>query len=136
MRKSSTLWIRTRYIVALAVAAGFGLGAVVVQVLHAQAKPPVYYIAEIDVTNADAYAKEYVPLAQASIKGAGGRFLAVGGKLTSFDGAPPKARVAVQVWESVEKIRAWHESAAYQEARKIGNKYANFRSFAIEGVAQ
>ena len=44
-------------------AVGFGLGAVAVQGLHAQAKPPVYYIGEIDVTNADAYTKEYQPVA-------------------------------------------------------------------------
>jgi len=42
-------------------AAGFGLGAVAVQGLHAQGKAPVYYVAEIDVTNPDAYAKEYAP---------------------------------------------------------------------------
>ena len=39
--------------------------------------PPVYYVAEIDVTNPDAYAKEYAPKAQAMIKEAGGRFLAM-----------------------------------------------------------
>ena len=56
--------MKTRYVVALAVVAGFGLGAVAVQGLHAQAKPPVYYVAEIDVSNPDAYAKEYAPKAR------------------------------------------------------------------------
>jgi hypothetical protein len=36
--------------------AGIGVGAVAVQTLHAQAKPPVYVVSEIDVTNVDAYA--------------------------------------------------------------------------------
>jgi uncharacterized protein DUF1330 len=72
--------MKTQYMVTLAVIAGFGLGAVTVQGLHAQAKPPVYYIAEIDVTNLDAYVKEYAPLAQAGIKKAGGRLLAAGEK--------------------------------------------------------
>ena len=71
--------MKTQYTVALAMFAGFGLGAVAVQGLHAQAKPPVYYVAEIDVTNPDAYGKEYAPKAQAIIKAAGGRFLAIGG---------------------------------------------------------
>ncbi len=65
--------MKTRYIVTLAVVAGFGLGAVAVQGLHAQAKPPVYYIVEIDVKNLDAYTKEYAPKAQALIKASGGR---------------------------------------------------------------
>ena len=128
--------MKTRYTVTLAVIAGFGIGAAVVEGLHAQANPPVYYIAEIDVTNADAYMKEYVPKAQATIKAAGGRFLAAGSKVTAIEGAPPKQRVAVQVWDSMEKIQAWRNSKEYKEARKIGDKYAKFRAFTVEGLPQ
>src|SRR6266705_3530923 len=91
--------MRTRYAVALAVVIGFGLGAVTAQTLHAQAKPPIYYIAETDVTNLDAYTKEYAPKAQALIKASGGRLLAAGQKVTSIEGQPAKPRVAVQVWD-------------------------------------
>ncbi len=85
--------MKTEYTAALAVVAGFGLGAVAVESLHAQAKPPVYYIAEIDVTNQEGYVKEYVPKVQATIKASGGRILAAGGKVTPIEGAPPKPRV-------------------------------------------
>jgi hypothetical protein len=64
--------------IALVLLAGVALGGLAIEGLHAQAKAPVYFVAEIDVTNPDAYAKEYAPKAQALIKGAGGRFLAVG----------------------------------------------------------
>jgi uncharacterized protein (DUF1330 family) len=128
--------MRTRYVVVLAVSVGFGLGAVVVQGLHAQVKPPVYYIGEIDVTNPDAYVKEYAPRAQATVKAAGGRILALGGKVTAIEGQPPKARVTVQVWDSIENMQAWRNSAAYKEARKIGDKYATFRAFIVEGVSE
>jgi uncharacterized protein (DUF1330 family) len=127
--------MKTQYTVALAIVAGFGLGAVAVESLHAQAKPPVYYIAEVDVTNQEGYAKEYAPKVQATTRAAGGRILAAGGKVTVFEGAPPK-RVAVQVWDSVEKIQAWRNSKEYRENRKIGDKYATFRSYAVEGVSQ
>ena len=53
--------MKAQYSVPLSMLAGIGVGAVAVQTLHAQAKPPVYYVAEIDVTNPDAYAKEYAP---------------------------------------------------------------------------
>jgi hypothetical protein len=56
--------MKSNYKLAIAMLAGFGLGAAAVQVLHAQAKPPAYVISEIDVVNKDAYAKEYLPLAQ------------------------------------------------------------------------
>jgi uncharacterized protein (DUF1330 family) len=132
--------MKTHYTVTLAMVAGFGLGAVAVQGLHAQAKAPVYYVAEIDVTNPDAYAKEYAPKAQAIIKAAGGRILAIGGaaggaKVTTYDGEPPK-RAVVQVWDSMEKIQAWRANPEYIELRKIGAKYAKFRSYSIEGLPQ
>ena len=128
--------MKTRYTVTFAMLAGFGLGAVAVQGLHAQAKPPIYYVAEIDVTKIDAYTKEYAPLAQASIKAAGGRLLAAGQNVTSIEGAPPTKRVAIQVWDSMDKIQAWRNSAEYKKAREIGNKHAKFRAFTVEGLPQ
>jgi len=128
--------MKTKYTAALAVVAGFGLGAVAVESLHAQAKPPIYYIAEIEVTNLDAYRKEYAPKAQALIKKHGGRFLAAGEKVTAIEGQPPKTRVALQVWDSMEKIQAWRNSAELKELRKTGDKYAKFRAYTVEGLPQ
>src|SRR5215213_9858768 len=48
--------MKTHYSVTLAILAGFGLGAVAVEGLRAQAKPPVYQVVEIDPSNTDAYA--------------------------------------------------------------------------------
>src|SRR6516164_9842401 len=134
--------MKTQLALSLAVAAGFGLGAITVHGLHAQAKPPIYYVAEIDVTNPDAYANEYAPKAQALIKSHGGRQLAIGGTggagakaVTALDGAPPK-RAVVQIWDSMEKLQAWRNDPQFKELRQIGGKYATFRSFAVEGVAQ
>ena len=135
--------MKTRYTVALAMLAGIGLGTIAVQGLHAQAKAPVYYVSEIDVRDADTYAKEYAPKAQAIIKAAGGRFVAVGGvggnlagRMTTFEGEAPK-RLTIQVWDSLEKIKAWRDSKEFAEIRKVGEKYATFsRGFAIEGVPQ
>ena len=134
--------MKTRHTVALAMLAGTAIGAAAIQGLHAQAKPPVYYVAEITVTNPEEYGKEFAPKAQATIKAAGGRLIAIGGTggagaqtLKGFDGAPPK-RVAIQVWDSMEKLQAWYDSAAYKDARKIGDKYATFRTYAVEGQPQ
>jgi uncharacterized protein (DUF1330 family) len=89
------------------------------------------------VTNPDAYAKEFAPKAQATIKAAGGRFLAIGGvagvgakPVTAMQGTPPK-RVTIQVWDSHEALKAWFNGADYQAALKIGEKYATFRRFAV-----
>ena len=128
--------MKTRYTVVLSMIAGAALGGAAIQGLHAQAKPPIYYVAEIDVTNLDAYTKEYAPKAQALIKSMGGRFLAAGQNVTAIEGAPPKPRVAIQVWDSLEKVNAWRANPDYIELRKTGEKYAKFRAFAIEGLPQ
>ena len=120
----------------LTLLAGVGIGALAVQTLHAQTKPPIYRIAEIDVSNVDAYTKEFAPKAQAALKGAGGKFIAAGQKVTAIEGDPPKTRVTIQVWDSLEKMQAAYNSAEYKEARKIGDKYAKFRAFAVEGLPQ
>ena len=114
--------------------AGIGLGAVAVQGIHAQARPPIYYVAEIEVTNLDGYLKDYVPRDQANIKAFGGRNLAAGTKVATIEGEPPKSRVAVLAWDSIEKIQTWRDSAQAKEIRAVGHKYAKFRAFTVEGL--
>ena len=131
--------MKTGYTVALALLVGVAIGAVTVEGLHAQIKP-IYLVTEIDVTNPDAYGLEYAPKVQASIKAAGGRILALGGAggagarfVTQVEGQPPK-RVVIQVWDSLKKMQAWRSSDDYREARKIGDQYAKFRSYAVDGL--
>jgi uncharacterized protein (DUF1330 family) len=133
--------MKTQYTVALAMLAGVAAGGIAVQGLHAQAKPPVYVVGMIDVSNDEGYAKEYAPKATEIVKAAGGRLIARGGagggsQVATLEGDPFKGRVVVQQWDSIDKVKAWHSSAAYQENRKIGDKYAKFRFIVVEGVPQ
>jgi uncharacterized protein (DUF1330 family) len=125
-----------RFRLGLAVLVGIGVGAVAVEALHAQGKPPAYVISEIDVTNAEGYAKEYVPLANKALAESGQKRLASGGKTVSLAGAPPASRVVLSVFESIEKAQAAYTSPAYLDARKIGDQHGRLRIFAVEGVAQ
>ena len=45
-------------------------------------------------------------------------------------------RITIQVWDSLEQAQAWRKSADYKAARMIGDKYATYRAFAVEGVAK
>ena len=127
--------MKTHYTVAFAMLAGFGLGAIAVQGLHAQANPPAYSVAEIDITDQAAYSA-YVPKAQAAIKAAGGKILAAGGKITSVEGDPPKSRVVIQQWDSLEKYQAYRNSAAFKELLPTREKVAKWRTFVVEAVPQ
>ena len=91
---------------------------------------------ETDITDLDAYQKEYVPVVQATIKAAGGRLIAAGQNIVALEGPPPGTRVAINQFDSLEAVKAWRASADYKAARKIGDKYAKFRTFAIEGLPQ
>ena len=123
------------YIVAVSMFAGAVLGAGAIQTLHAQSKAPVYYVAEIDVKDPDAYGKEYAPKAQAMIKAAGGRFLAADPHPVAFEGEQ-KSRVVIQIWDSMEKIQAWQDMPDWKELHKVGQKYATFKEFAAQGLPQ
>src|ERR1700730_5999922 len=130
LRPTRVGFMKTNYKASLALLAGVALGGGAVQGLHAQATPPVYLVSEVDVTNPEAYGKEFAPKVQASIKAAGGHSLAIGGSggvgagnVTAFDGVPPK-RVAIQGWGSLEQLRAWYNGAEYTAARQIGDQDA------------
>ncbi len=127
--------MKTRYTVALSILAGVALGAAAVQALHAQAKPIAYVVAEIDVTNPEPYEKEYVPIAAKAVTDGGGKYLVRGGETAAMYGEPPKPRIAVMAFESMEKAQAAFNSSAYKEAKKVGDKYAKFRIYAVEGVS-
>lgn len=131
--------MKTQCTVLLAMLVGVGIGGIAVRGLHAQPKPMVYLITEIDVTDPEKYGTEFAPKAQTTVRNAGARFVAIGGTagagakpVTAFDGTPPK-RITIQAWDSMDALNSWYNGAAYQEALKIGRQYANFRRYAVEG---
>jgi len=121
--------------VALSMVASFVFGAIAVQGLHAQAKPPAYVIAMPNPADADGYAKDYAAFVPASFQPFSGHYIVRGGKKVVFNGNPPN--VVVIAFDSLEKAQAWRDSAAYKALipardKAIGN--GTYTSFAIEGV--
>ena len=85
--------MKTHYAVALSMLAGAAVGALAVQGLHAQAKPPVYFIVENEISDVQSYLKEYAVHARDMIKANGGRYLAAG-DATTYVGELPKIKAA------------------------------------------
>src|SRR5436853_2936471 len=127
--------MRTQYVAALALITGIGLGAMAVQGLRAQAKPPAWVIAEIDVANLDGFVNEYVPPAAKAVVAGGGKYLARGTRTVSIKGEPPK-RIVMMAFDNFEQAQATFASPAFVEAANIGEKYAKFRIYAVEGVSE
>ena len=96
--------------------AGLAIGAISVERVRAQAKPPVYFVVENEITDVPNYLKEYAAKAREMIKANGGRYLAAG-DATTFVGEPPKSRVAIFVFDNIEQIRTWLDSPEYKELK-------------------
>jgi uncharacterized protein (DUF1330 family) len=127
--------MKTRYTVALSMLAGAAVGAFAIQGLYAQAKPPVYFVVENEISDVQGYLKEYAARARDMIKANGGRYLAAG-DATTFVGEPPKSRVAIFVFDDLQQIQTWLNSPEYKDIRKVGEKYAKFRNYAVPGIPQ
>jgi uncharacterized protein (DUF1330 family) len=127
--------MRTRYAVAVAILAGAALGAAAVQGLHAQAKAPGYFIAEVDVTDAKAFSEDYSPKVPPTVQPFGGHWLVRGGRTVENDGEPPKPRIIVIAFDSLDKAQAWRDSPGYKALVPIRDRAARVRSFFVEGVS-
>lgn len=126
--------LKMRYPTAIAFLAGVAVATVGIRVLHAETKPPAYVVSEADVMD-DALYRTYVPLATKALVDAGGQYIVRDGTSVSLFGVPPK-RVSIIRFDSLKKAEAAFYSPAYKEARKSGDESADFRIYAIEGVAQ
>jgi uncharacterized protein (DUF1330 family) len=127
--------MRTRHVVALSMLAGIVLGAVAIQGLHAQTKPPAYVVIAIrNITDPDGLKAVMEKTAPGALAAAGGRYVIRTSDITSLNGTPPK-RFVVIAFDSVEKAQAWHDSATQKEIDALRVKSTDSLSFMVEGMA-
>ena len=83
--------MQAKYKIALALAAGFALGAGAIHGLHAASAPPAYVIEEIEVKDEGGYKNDFLPAAQKAIEDNGGKYIAGGFNQTfSISGQPQR----------------------------------------------
>ena len=115
------------------------IGALANEVVHAQVRPQAYLIGQIDVSDPRGYADEYLPQARKIIKAHGGRLVAAAGaaatgsQVVAIDGEAPR-RVVIYAYPSMEALLAWRNDPEYVQVRRIGEKYAKYHTFAVEGA--
>src|ERR1700751_2501362 len=128
------------YKIGLVVCTCAALGWLGSEELHGQTRPPAYLIGQIDVSDPEGYAKEYLPKAREIIKSHGGQLVAAAGaaasgpQVVAIDGAAPE-RVVIYKYPSMEALRAWRNDPAYVQVRHAGEKYAKYNTFAVEGIS-
>ena len=92
-----------------------------------------YWIARVDVRNADTY-PDYVNTAGPAFKRHNAKFLARGGETHSLEG-DNRARNVVIEFPSVQAALDCYNSAEYQAALKIRQSVADSELIIVEGVA-
>src|SRR5215475_301542 len=113
---------------------GVALGVGVIEMLHAQAKPPAYLISDITITDEAAY-KEYIDKIVPTYAQFGAKFLVRGGQTVAIPGAgePPK-RAVVVMFENLDKAKAWSESDVVKQTRPFRDRSAKLHAYLVEGV--
>ena len=91
-----------------------------------------YWIARVDVTDADTYAK-YAKVAGQAIADFGGRFLARGGNYESMEGVA-RARNVIAEFPSMEAALACYRSETYAKALDHARVSAERELVIVEGV--
>jgi uncharacterized protein (DUF1330 family) len=108
--------------------AGFGT------LVHAaMAVPKGYVIAEITVTDPEAY-KAYAAAVPPIVARFGGQYRVRGGQTVQVEGEPPKGRIVVIEFESVAAARKFEDSAEYALVAPLRHKSATSRVFVVEGA--
>ncbi len=94
---------------------------------------PAYVIVETNVTDQEQYDR-YKEAARPAIAAYGGRYLARGGELATFEGDWDPTRIVVLEFPDLETAKRWYASEEYGEARKLREGAATLNVVAVEGI--
>lgn len=129
--------IETAVIAAGALMLGAAAGAAAMAGRPAASTPRAYIITEVDVTgDAEAFQRDYAAHAAATTAPFGGRYLVRGGRTIPIEGDPPKGRVVVSVFDSVEQAQAWRNSPEYVKIAAVRLREATSRQYIVEGLPE
>jgi uncharacterized protein (DUF1330 family) len=120
-------------VVALAVASTV-VGFIGGTFLHAQTvAPPAYVIAEVQVTDPDTF-KQYVAALPGTMTPYKVRTLARSKAEPLDQATPPAGNLVVLAFNSMEDLKAWWNSPAYQAIIPLREKSAKTRIYAVQGM--
>jgi uncharacterized protein (DUF1330 family) len=102
--------------------------------LHAQtAVPPAYVVAEVKVTDLDTF-KQYLAALPGTLAPYKVRTLSRAPAVALDSSTPPDGSVVILAFNSMDDVKAWWNSPAYQAIIPIREKSAKTRVYAVPGV--
>ncbi len=129
--------IETYVVAAAAAIFGAAVGAAAAAGRQTPGTPKAYVVTEVEVTgDAEAFQRDYAAHAAATVVPFGGRYLARGGRTVSLEGDPPKGRIVISVFDSVEQAHAWRNSPDYVKIATVRLREAKSRQYIVEGLPE
>ncbi len=95
--------------------------------------PKGYLIAELELTNAEAY-EEYRRQTPAIIAAYGGRYVVRAGETQLLEGSGPVGRIVVLEFDSPERAMEFYNSPEYQAILPIRLRNATGRAILVAGA--
>lgn len=92
-----------------------------------------YLHADIEVTDPAAY-EEYRRQVPAMIAAHGGRYLVRGGTVEPLEGGQARQRQVILEFPSMEQLKAFYDSPAYQPLKALRQRASQGTLVAIQGV--
>jgi uncharacterized protein (DUF1330 family) len=129
--------IETYMIAAGAAIFGAAVGAAAAAGRQTPATPKAYVVTEVDVTgDREVFQRDYAAHAAATTVPFGGRYLARGGRVVGLEGDPPKGRIVISEFPSVEQAEAWRKSPEYEVIAAVRLRETRSRQFIVEGLPE
>ena len=89
------------------------------------------------MTDEAGYKDNFLKPAQKTIADHGGKYLAGGfNKTLSLAGTEPPNRVVLLQFANIDTVKAWRKEGEADLENDVGEKYAKFRVYAVEGATQ
>jgi uncharacterized protein (DUF1330 family) len=96
---------------------------------------PAYLIAEVNVTDKDAY-ETYRSQVPPIVKQYGGRFLVRGGKIETVEGDWRPSRLIVLQFADLAAVRRFYDSKEYRAIIEFRHRAASTRLIFVEGYEE
>lgn len=94
---------------------------------------PAYLIVETDIHDPEQY-ELYKQASPGAVAAGGGRFIARGGEMAVLEGDWHPERLVLLEFENLDAVKAFYDSPAYTEARRLREGAANLNMVAVQGV--
>jgi uncharacterized protein (DUF1330 family) len=102
--------------------------------LHAQtATPPAYVLAEVQVKDAETF-KQYLAALPGTLAPYKVRTLARSNPVALDASTPPAGSFVILAFNSMDDVKAWWNSPAYQAIIPLREKSSTTRAYAVQGV--